>query len=437
MIKSKNPNNLFTEKRLKDIYFKTIKENATPGSDGINIEKFNKKLDEEINIILKKVPNNKYKFSPYLGNCISKGPDAYPRLIQKPTIRDKLLLRCLFEFLDELYSIEIAERSLHKQIKNMIQEINSHKYNHIIRRDVQNFFPSVDHNLLITKLEEKIKKKEILNLLISAIKNPNDLDKKEERYVNEKGIPQGLSISNILSNVFLFDLDKKYSDIEKIKYFRFVDDILILCNQEDCSEINIMIENDFKRLKLELHDGYKKNVSQSINKEFDFLGYSFIDGKIGVRKTSKENIKKSIISIFTSYKYSKRNISLLQFKINLRITGCIIDGKKYGWLFYFSQLTDKTIVYSLDSFVKKQFLRYNVSCISIKKFVRTLDEIKFNLNETKYIPKFDLYTIDEMKELISLFAGKEIKDSEEIKKFFYKIIYKEIKLLEKDMGKIS
>ena len=46
-------------------------------------------------------------------------------------------------------------------------------------------------------------------------------------------MPQGLSISNILANIYLNDFDKENNSKDDYKYFRYVDDIFILCNSEE------------------------------------------------------------------------------------------------------------------------------------------------------------------------------------------------------------
>jgi len=46
-------------------------------------------------------------------------------------------------------------------------------------------------------------------------------------------VPQGLSISNLLSSLYLGDIDTAFGEIPDIDYFRFVDDILIICEDQE------------------------------------------------------------------------------------------------------------------------------------------------------------------------------------------------------------
>ena len=73
--------------------------------------------------------------------------------------------------------------------------------------------------------------------MFSAIKAPTvTLSKKDDKQ-SEIGVPQGLSISDILAAIYLQDLDKYLSNIPSSLSFRYVDDILILCDFEDAEKI--------------------------------------------------------------------------------------------------------------------------------------------------------------------------------------------------------
>ncbi len=123
------------------------------------------------------------------------------------------------------------------------------------------------------------------------------------------------------------------------------------------------------------------------------------------------------------------------FKINIRITGCIINSNKYGWLFYFSQINDEALLHSLDNFVRKQLKRFNIENQKTKKFVRTWKEINNNFHTTNYIPNYDLITKEKKEKIIKIYNLKySFYDIDDI---FKKIINREIKYLEKDMAGLS
>ena len=58
-------NKNFNIKNIKKIFEDSIKNRPSLGVDGINIQSFEKKLDNELNLINRKVMDNTYNFSFY------------------------------------------------------------------------------------------------------------------------------------------------------------------------------------------------------------------------------------------------------------------------------------------------------------------------------------------------------------------------------------
>jgi len=88
---------------LKDLFEKYMSERSAMGSDGISLPRFQKQLDPEIDIIIRKSKVGTYAFSTYREKLILKGRGKPPRVISIPTIRDKLVLKFLSELLITIY----------------------------------------------------------------------------------------------------------------------------------------------------------------------------------------------------------------------------------------------------------------------------------------------------------------------------------------------
>jgi len=434
----------FTKKNLLEIYYSSIRHKTNVGIDRINKDIFEKNLQDNINIIYRKVNNGSYKFSPYREKLILRERNKNPRLISISTIRDKLTLKALCNILHQVYSNEIP--FLHEIINSIPRLLNGNKYDGVIRLDVKDFYPHIKHDFLLAQVRKRIRKKEILNLIKSAISQPTVVKSKGGRNPqNELGIPQGLSISNVLANIYFNPIDKKYSHRQSVEYFRYVDDILILCRYADIENIRREIRGDCEELGLNLHSGVEENEKSNyclIDEGFSYLGYVFNKQKITVRKKSIDHLRESIIKLFTKYKYSKKKNKLrLKWAINLRITGCIFKDTKYGWLFFFSQINDLKLLFSLDHFIEKQSKRYGIdfSEIKFKKFVRAFYQITKNLSNTTYIPNFDKLSISEKRRILRDIFGfeKEYMDSDEIEYRFNRKVYISVKDLKKDLTKVS
>ena len=89
----------FSPKRLQQIYYDKIKYRANVGMDRVTPKAFEDNLDNNIQIISRKVLSGVYKFTRYREVLISKGRGKEPRVISIPTVRDKLALSACHQFL--------------------------------------------------------------------------------------------------------------------------------------------------------------------------------------------------------------------------------------------------------------------------------------------------------------------------------------------------
>jgi RNA-directed DNA polymerase len=345
--------------------------------------------------------------------------------------------------ISEVYSNDINVEIVQTVISKIQDSLKNPTYNYFIKIDIEKFYDNISHEILLKKLKNRIRKKEIINLISKAIKTPAISPTSKKPYsVNKKGVPQGLSISNILASIYMNQLDKENSNKGNFAYFRYVDDILIICNASGKEKIEKDLKGQIENLDLSINS--EKNVYGSLEDEFSFLGYRFNNRSAGVREENIYKLEKTIIEIFTRYKYSDYSrASEFVWSLNLAITGGVIDNKKYGWLFFYSQIEDRKVLFKMDWFIKKQFKRFNITNISsksIKSFVKTYYEISFNRSNSKYIPNFDNYSIQQKREFLRSVVKKYnviFMDDVSVDINFRRYVFKTIKKLEKDIQHIS
>jgi len=412
--------------------------NSAPGIDRVNKRIFERKLTQHVQIIHRKVLNETYAYTPYRELLIVKNRENPPRMISIPTIRDKLVLRILSSIIQDVFSGECNYKIVQTVVAGIKQYIPF--YDYIIKLDIKNYYPSINHKILYSRVKEQISDHQILSLIARAIRTPTVIEKCNcgEYGRNKRGIPQGLPISNILSSIYLLNLDKRYSDLPNLKYFRFVDDILILCNKSDSEQIQKDIIAELKNVyKLVVNE--KKVQAQSIAEGFFYLGYFFKGSSISVREQSRRKLENSLESLFTDYRNSDfKNTSFFLWKLNLKITGCMNDNKKYGWVFFFSQITEESILHHFDWFVQKLIRRFDLekklNDKKIKRFVKTYHEILSNLSKTGYIPKFDEYSLNDKEHFLKSIEVNLPEWSEDcIMRAFKRITFSSIRDLERDI----
>ena len=127
------------------------------------------------------------------------------------------------------------------------------------------------------------------------------------------------------------------------------------------------------------------------------------------------------------------------WRLNLIITGCRIEGRSVGWVFFFRQSTNVGQFHRMDAFVREQLIYYNLKdhITSVKKFAKSYYEVRYNRNETTYIPNFDNFTIGDMKSAIKLIKGMSEKDlsamnDSEIREVFWTMVKHEVATLERE-----
>ena len=466
--------NIFTIESLQDIFESNkIKQNNVKGIDRLNIRQFRKIAPEQIAIIHEKCLIGNYKFSPYVEILHSKGRNKNPRPISVPTVRDRIVLRVLTDILSEFFPEakpkKLANTYIHEISKGIIGNDKISDFG-VLKLDITNFYGSINREKLIAKLKSKIEVPELLKLIIRAIETPTvprDYHKQDlKKYKENQGIPQGLSISNILSSIYIHELDQLCNNNTSfdLYYYRYVDDILIITSYNDLSAVKNLIKNKINELGLTFHDNNNPDKDNNnsdklhlgkVNEKFDYLGYSFEFPKITVRQYSIDKFISSIASKFSDYSHNKlsrltrhKYLTLEKLKevfvleLNEKITGAIDGSRRYGWIFYFNAINDLSILYMIDKVILSFFDRNsdfsemndNVS-LKIKKLSKAFYEAKYN-PMGGYIHNYNNYkNINQKRDFLSQWG--KIDNSQglsemEIHKLYEQTKFKNLSQLEKD-----
>lgn len=458
---SKNASTLFSKNfkfdNLNEIYERNIHFHTAAGIDKVYKHNFDIELNEKLSKLEKKIKDGTYKLIPYKEKLVIKDRESKPRMISIPTIQDKIVLKALHKLLQELFNIkQLLVQTVVDDVK-----IRTLKFNSYIKIDITNFYGSIDHDILMKILNKKIRKKELRSLIKNTLEtSTNSLaSKKFNNIKNEIGIPQGLPVSNVLAEIYMKDFDVFMRGLHIECYFvRYVDDIIILCDNKNIDELSDIVHEYLEtNLLLETHP--HKTRKGTISDGFEFLGYKFYYDnksktiKLTVKDSARLKIETRIVADLAKFKNDKTIPSRrFLFTFNNKITGSIskkVHGdeeveKKYGWLFFYSQLDDVKLLYQLDYLVNKTIKKFELekrlNGLEVKSYVKAYYEIIQNRSKSKYIHKPDKLNYDEkIKLLVGIFGYKEdvFINGEVVDKHYYKQVYTPIKELEKDIQKFS
>ena len=432
----------FKAAHLQSLFRSKISKSQATGKDGVRISRFEEILKEETLIIEKKIFSKTYKFTTFKERLILRGSDRPPRQISIPTVRDRLTLRAICQVLHSHQS-ETVGKTPHELVRNVASAIRAgdQTTKSFVRVDVKNFFPSISHAILVRELRHFGFDEDVRALCTNAISTPSGAATTQ----NMRGIPQGLSISAALAGLFMLrfdDLRKK----EGPKYFRYVDDILLICDTKDAE---IEIKNIGKKLAsrgLIIHKAgvAGKTEISPVADGVDFLGYRISIDLISVRSSSYKRMFKNILKVTTDFRY-RRNFDKLVFRLNLKITGCVVDSRRRGWMMFFSHTEDLQQLARLDAFVSRLLSRMGFSVeqrSKIKRFVKTWHEIRYKMLETTYIPNFDLFDFSQKVNAVAALSGRKLAevlsmDIESVETLFSRLISREVHDLEQDVGSPS
>lgn len=404
----------FEKEKLREVFFEKYQKTRSKGIDKVSPYLFQNNIEDHLDIIVRKINEDNYTFSNYLEKLIIKNRFNNPRLLCIPTIRDRIVLNQLKDYLHDNLPAGVNRSQAQESVKEIIDflEEDDSDINYFIRTDIKNFFDKIKHSVLLSKLEETGLDEKTILLIKNAIETytvPRNYKKEEiEKYQRIEGVPQGLAISNFLSELYLLAFDQT---IRKLGCFllRYVDDILILCKKDDYTKIESTLNNELAKLNLELNE--EKTYHGFLDEEFEFLGYIFEGDRYSI---SEKNIQKRINLIaakFTWFKngwvnkerrpnYLKKDDKrfILRFidELNNIITGIIVDGKKFSFLDYYREVNDKSIFRRLDKLVERFFLNTEPFVKKpeiVKSFTKAYYEVRFN-KLTTY-----LFNLDDIKEV--------------------------------------
>ncbi|QQK64907.1 RNA-dependent DNA polymerase [Cobetia sp. cqz5-12] len=434
----------FSYENLKNIFLEDVKLSNVMGVDNITPAVFERELEGNIKLIERKVIDGTYRFTRYKEKVISKGAKKLPRVVYIPTIRDRITLKALNQFLQRRLGNKTKQSIPQNVTRDIKKSLTKKEYNWVVKLDISNFYPSIRHEELKKRLRRFIRDDNIISLIDKAISRASDVIAG-----HKVGVPQGLSISNILSAIYLRNLDSNFQSSTSVFYRRYVDDIFILCNKDE-SEAHInYISNHCKKTGLKVYTpegNPEKSTSCRITNNFSYVGYVYeaeSEGyrNITARKSSKQKLIDSLTGIYTAYASSRnKSIPLLKWRLDLRITGCISENKGKGWLFFFSEINDLQLLHELDLLIKRLNKRFKVDMRN-KSFVRAWHEINYNRWRNNYFPNFDRFDHTHMRMVIALYRNCNPEDlklsDKEVAKIFNNIKRREVKALESDIQSFS
>lgn len=409
------------------------------------------------NDIIYPLQKKEVPFEVYKEKLSLKGKNKFPRVISIPSYKDKIILKFIANKLNKQLENSLSQREICQMKINKITKLLREKpsYNYCLKIDIKDFYPSINHYILKEILLNNLKiKEDAVLIILKYLENPTLENKQDEKISNIKGLPQGIAISNILSECYLQEFDKRNTEIG---YFRYVDDILIFFdNKKSCEDKLLEIKRElYKNYHLEINSN-KTEIKDLTKESVSYLGYKISISSnnkpiISIKDINLKNFKLKIDDFFRSYSMEKRKylnderlVRYYIWKLNLLITGFKTRNnekiRRYGWLNYYSNLNDTYILKKLDKHVANK-LEKNRDLSRFKEKLKTF-KMAFikSKKDSEYIPNIsDKYDTVEKKrnfiKKIGYFLREKYIDQcsdKDIENLFNELHFKLIREMERD-----
>lgn len=269
--------------------WKQVKANrGASGIDNITIEEFTEYAHDNWKGIKQALLEGNYIPCPVKRVEIPKLSGGM-RKLGIPTVMDRVIQQAICQVLTPVFDPYFSEnsyafrpnRSAHQAVKKVLKDIQG-GYRYAVDIDLEKFFDTVNHDVLMSRVALIVKDKGILRLIGRYLRAGVVVGGSVKQTL--KGVPQGSPLSPLLSNILLDDLDK---ELEKRghRFARYADDLIILVKSERSA--NRVMESISRYLEKVLKVKVNRDKSRIVKaEESTFLGFTFTRKRLTVSDKS-------------------------------------------------------------------------------------------------------------------------------------------------------
>jgi retron-type reverse transcriptase len=231
------------------------------------------------------------------------------RLVSAAPFRDRVVHHALIAVLApplerRFISTSYANRQgygTHRALRRFCRACQEHRW--ILQADIRQYFPSIDHRLLMRQLEAAIACPGTIWLLDRILANGASESCAIDAFPGDtlltplerpRGLPIGNLTSQFLANFHLDRLDHRLKSLPDVRVsLRYVDDVALFADRpEPLLQALDVLQNELSALRLRLHP--RKTRLLPTARGASFVGFHVISGRIRLRNHSLLRIRRGL-----------------------------------------------------------------------------------------------------------------------------------------------
>lgn len=192
-----------------------------------DVARFSMAVESELLELREELTSGRYRPAGYRRFYVH---DRKPRLISAAPFRDRVVHHALMQVVEPLFEAKFSDHSWAcRQGKGTHQAVRQYqrwaqRYAYALKMDVAAYFPSIDHQRLMAKIEALVDDPKVLDLFAMINASAG----------GAKGLPIGNLTSQMLGNLYLDDLDHFITGaLGQRAYLRYVDDMIVLGDDKE------------------------------------------------------------------------------------------------------------------------------------------------------------------------------------------------------------
>lgn len=278
---------VYKRKNLEVAWERVKRNRGAGGIDGEDLAAFEANLEANLDRLHQELKDGTYTPRPVRRHVIPKtGQPGKYRPLGIPTIYDRVAQQAMVNRLAPIFEPVFDDasfgyrqgRSTKDALGKVWRELERGD-RWVVDADLSDFFGTVDHDKLLTLINQRVSDGRVLGLLRQFLKA--GCVAQGRRLPTEQGTPQGGVVSPLLSNILLTPFDREMRR-KGYRLTRYADDWLVTCQSRREAEAALATARRIlEKLGVTLHPDKTRIVH--VRQGFEFLGYKIKRGNRPLR----------------------------------------------------------------------------------------------------------------------------------------------------------